>query len=38
MYCPDRTVDKESKAKVQIAKGNILEASHFQQIEEEELL
>lgn len=34
-YCPTRTSQKERAAKVQIAKGNILEGNHFQKVEEE---
>jgi hypothetical protein len=34
-HCPIRTIEKESLAKTQIAKGNILEGNHFQLIEEE---
>ena len=34
-YCPSRSNEKESSAKIQIAKGNILEANHFQTVEEE---
>ncbi|MGL6408900.1 hypothetical protein ACSZMR_01695 [Aeromonas veronii] len=32
-YCPIRSVEKQSSAKIQIAKGNILEGNHFQSIE-----
>ncbi|MEL0630817.1 DEAD/DEAH box helicase family protein [Psychromonas aquatilis] len=34
-HCPVRSHEKESSAKIQIAKGNILEANHFQTVEEE---
>lgn len=34
-HCPTRSNEKESSAKIQIAKGNILEANHFQTVEEE---
>lgn len=34
-YCPVRSSEKEMSAKVQIAKGNILEGNHFQKIEED---
>jgi hypothetical protein len=34
-HCPTRSNEKESSAKMQIAKGNILEANHFQKVEEE---
>ncbi|MBJ2137460.1 DEAD/DEAH box helicase family protein [Paraglaciecola chathamensis] len=33
-HCPTRSIAKESSAKTQIAKGNILEANHFQTFEE----
>ena len=34
-HCPTRSNEKESSAKKQISKGNILEANHFQAVEEE---
>ena len=33
-YCPNRTFEKEKNAKVEIAKGNILEGNHFQVVED----
>ncbi|MFT5294234.1 MAG: hypothetical protein ACI9YH_000240 [Colwellia sp.] len=34
-HCPTRSNAKESSAKIQLAKGNILEGNHFQKVEEE---
>jgi hypothetical protein len=34
VHCPTRSHEKESSAKVQIAKGNILEANHFKPVVE----
>jgi len=34
-HCPTRSHEKESSAKIQIAKGNILEGNHFQALGEE---
>jgi hypothetical protein len=36
-HCPIRTFEKESNAKVQIAKGNIVEGNHFQSVEMDSL-
>lgn len=33
-YCPNRTLEKEKNAKIEIAKGNILEGNHFQVVED----
>lgn len=34
-YCPVRTLEKESSAKLQISKGNIIEGNYFQAIEKD---